>query len=41
VAGSLDRDGQLTLVKSAGAGDSSGKDLGALAYALFESGNVL
>ena len=38
---SLNSDGQLTLVKSAGAADSSGKDLCALAYALLESGNVL
>ncbi len=41
VACSLYSNGQLTLMKSAGAGDSSGKDLGTLAYALLESGNVL
>ena len=41
VACSLYSNGQLALMKSAGAGDSSGKDLGTLAYALLKSGNVL
>ena len=41
MACSLDGDGQLTLVHSAGAADSSGKNLSALAGALFETGNVL
>jgi hypothetical protein len=41
MASSLNGDGQLTLVKSAGTVDSSGKNLSALADALSESGNVL
>ena len=41
MASSLDSDGQLTLMHGTGAGDSSGKDLGALADALFKSRNSL
>ena len=41
MASSLYSDGQLTLVKSTSTGNSSGKDLRALADALLESGNVL
>lgn len=41
MASSLNSDGQLTLMKSTSTGNSSGKDLRALAYALLKSGNVL
>ena len=41
VACSLNSDSKLTLMISAGSGDSSGKDLGALAYALGKSFDVL
>ena len=37
VAGSLDGDGQLTLMHSTSAGNASGKDLGTLTYTLAES----
>ena len=40
VACSLNSDSKLTLMISAGSGDSSGKDLGALAYALSKSAYV-
>jgi len=38
---SLDGDGQLTLVHRAGTANSSGKNLGAVAGALFETRNIL
>lgn len=38
---SLYSDGKLTLVNSAGAGDSSGKNLGTLAYELLQSYSIL
>ena len=41
MASSLYSDGQLTLMKSTSTGNSSGKDLRALAYALLKSGNIL
>jgi hypothetical protein len=40
MACSLNSDSKLTLMISAGSGDSSGKDLGTLAYALSESAYV-